>query len=76
MKNLKYYIAGIISVLIIVPVIDQLLEVIFLWIETLKIKPTKKILNGSKDMIILQDFIKQPEEVGDYEVGYLVEEDD
>ena len=74
MKQLKYFILGAISILWFIPIVEKLLEVVSLWIDTLAIKPSKKLLNYKKDITILQDFIKQPEEVGDYVVEY--DEDD
>ena len=58
MKNLKYFIGGVISVLFILPLLNKLLEVVELWIESLKIKPQMKILNGNKDSVIMREFLK------------------
>lgn len=76
MKNLKYYIGGMLSVLFILPILNKLLEAMLLWIETLKIKPSMKIMNFQKDTTILQDFIKQPMAVDDYDEEYMYYEDD
>lgn len=76
MKQFKYFIFGMISILWIVPICEKVLEVIFLWIETLKIRPTKKILESSKNNIILSEFLNVPKVETDYEVEYIDEDDD
>lgn len=76
MKNLKYYIGGVISILFILPLLNKLLEVVGLWIETLAIKPSMKILNYHKDTTILREFTKQAEPTPDYKVEYIYIDDD
>ena len=76
MKQLKYYISGIISVLVILPVIEKILEVIFLWIETLKIKPSKKIMESQKDTMMLREFLSEPKVDTDYDVEYIYGDED
>ena len=48
MKNLRYFLGGILSVLFILPLLNKLLELCVLFIEALKIKPSLKILNHQK----------------------------
>jgi hypothetical protein len=76
MKQLKYYIYGMISVIFILPILNQLLEVITLWIEAWKINPNTRILKYQKDTTILREFIQPQEEMAEYEVKYLDEDDD
>lgn len=76
MKQLKYYLAGIISVLFVLPILNKFMDVILLKIETLLIKPSMKILNYHKDTTILREFTKQAEPTQDYEVEYIYIDDD
>jgi hypothetical protein len=75
MKSLRYFLGGVISVLFLLPILNKLSDVIFLWIETLKIRPAKKILNYQKDITVINEFIKQPEESYDYEIEYSDDDD-
>lgn len=76
MKQLKYYLAGIISVLFVLPILNKFMDVILLKIETLLIKPNMKILNYNKDTTILREFTKQAEPTQNYEVEYIYIDDD
>ena len=76
MKQLKYFMLGVISIIWIVPIAEKLTEVVYLWIETLKITPTKKILESSKNNIILSEFLSKPKVETDYEVEYLYGDED
>lgn len=76
MKQLKYFILGMISIMWIVPITEKILEVIFLWIETLKIKPTKKIMQSQKDTMILREFLSVPKVETDYDVEYVYGDED
>jgi hypothetical protein len=58
MKEIKSFLLGMATVLLIIPVIDKLLELIFQWIEALKITPIKIVAKGNKDLVILKDFLK------------------
>lgn len=54
-KNLKHFTLGIISGMLIIPVIDELLNVIMAWIQVLLLKPNKIVLNGNKELSNLQE---------------------
>ena len=75
MKNLKYYVLGAATILFAVPICNQIMELIYLWIETLKTYPSKKILNYEKDTTVLREFIKPVEPTLDYEVEYYGDDD-
>ena len=64
MKQLKYFVLGALAILLI-PIFDKFSEVIFLWFETLKIKPTEKILNHKKNVLVLNEFLKPTHPVYD-----------
>jgi hypothetical protein len=76
MKEILCYIAGIISACFLFPIGSKLLEVVLLCLESLKTRSQKRILNGNKEMIMMQEFMQEPDEVPDYDVVYLDDEDD
>lgn len=41
--------------MLIIPVIDELLNVIMAWIQVLLLKPNKIVLNGNKELSNLQE---------------------
>lgn len=53
-KNTLIYIIGILTGLIAIPLIDSLMDVVYSWIEYLKILPSKLIINGNKELLELQ----------------------
>ena len=75
MKNIKYIILGSAITIALFSLIENFVELIMLWIEVWKIKPSLKILNYQKDIQVIKEFIKQPEEMGDYVVDYDDEDD-
>ena len=58
MKNLKYIILGCAIAVAFISVIEKFIELIMLWIEVFKIKPSLKILNYQKDNTMLKEFLK------------------
>lgn len=74
MKQLKYFVGGIMFFIFVIPISNKILELLELWIDAFKIAPNKRILNYQKDSTILQEFLKEPEEIDDYIVEY--EDDD
>jgi len=70
MKQLKYFIAGIATILFFIPILDKFLEVVLLWIETLKINSTKKILESQKNTLLLREFLFTPSQDLEYEEEY------
>jgi hypothetical protein len=70
------FIGGIFCCKILAPISDKLLEVILLWLESCKSKSQKRILNSNKEMIMLNEFLEEPEEQPDYDVMYLDGDDD
>lgn len=77
MKQLKYFIGGILTILLFLPISNKFLELVELWIETLKIKPSLRLLNFQKDTTLLREFLEQPpEENIVYEYEFYDEEDD
>lgn len=48
---MKKYVYGFISGLIFLPIIEALLDVIYQWVEVLKIKPTRIINEWNKEIL-------------------------
>lgn len=75
MKNFKYFLLGVGSIIIVLPIINKFLELIDVWIEALKIKPADKILEHQKKVVVLSEFINPQEYYDDdYEEHYNEEE--
>jgi hypothetical protein len=58
MKNLKYFIFGSAFAIAFISVFEKFIELIMLWVEVLKIKPSVKLLNYQKDTVVLKEFLK------------------
>lgn len=56
MKNntTKYYIAGLLSGLLFIPILEEFTNVVMAWIQALLIKPNKIVLQGNKELSELQ----------------------
>ena len=53
-RNVWFYIFGILSSLLFIPVIEEFLNVIMAWIQVLILKPNKIVLKGNKELSELQ----------------------
>lgn len=49
-KNTKYYIFGLLSGLLFIPLIDELSNVIAAWIQVLILLPSKLVTKGNKEL--------------------------
>ena len=49
-KNVWFYILGILTGLLFIPVIEEFINVIISWIQVLLLKPTKIVLEGNKEI--------------------------
>lgn len=65
MKNLRYFLFGSAVALVFISIIEKFMELIMLWIEILKIKPTERIMKHKKDVTILSEFLKPTRPVYD-----------
>ena len=54
-KTIMAFILGILSYMLLIPIIDELTNVLLSWIEYLKILPSKLVLKGNKELKELQD---------------------
>ena len=53
-KNVWFYILGLLSGILFIPVIEEFINVIMSWIQVLILKPTKIVLEGNKEINELQ----------------------
>lgn len=53
-KNVWFYILGILTGLLFIPVIEEFINVIISWIQVLLLQPTKIVLEGNKEIKELQ----------------------
>ena len=49
-KNVWFYILGLLSGILFIPIIEEFINVIMSWIQVLLLKPTKKVLKGNKKL--------------------------
>lgn len=54
-KNAKYYIWGLLSGILFIPVIEEFLNVVMAWIQVLLLKPNKIVLKGNQEIADLQE---------------------
>ena len=54
-KNVWFYILGTLSGLLLIPVIEEFINVIMTWIQVLMIKPSKKVLKGNQKLAKYQE---------------------
>jgi hypothetical protein len=76
MKEFVFFILGVVSILFLLPVCNQLLELVSLWIEAFKIRPSRKILKYQAETTVLREFTKPAEPTPDYEIEYVYGDDD
>ena len=55
MEKLKIYILGMITILVALPIVDEIVEIICSFLEILKGTSTKKVLKINKDIMDLQE---------------------
>ena len=53
-KNVWFYILGLLSGILFIPVIEEFINVIMSWIQVLILKPTKIVLEGNKEINEIQ----------------------
>ncbi len=54
-NNTKYYILGILSGILFIPIIEDFLNVILAWFQVLLLKPNKIITKGNKELSEIVD---------------------
>ena len=53
-KNVWFYILGVLTGLLFIPVIEEFINVIISWIQVLLLQPTKIVLEGNKEINEMQ----------------------
>ena len=72
-KNVWFYILGLLSGILFIPVIEEFINVIMSWIQVIILKPTKKVLKGNKEL----EKISRPEEYQQTNcIGFQIPNDD
>ena len=72
-KNVWFYILGLLSGILFIPVIEEFINVIMAWIQVLMLKPSKKALIGNKKKKKYQE----PEEYQQTNcIGFQIPSDD
>lgn len=54
-NKLKYYLFGLITGFIAIPLIEELMNVVNTWIQVLIIKPSKIVFKGNKELAEMQE---------------------
>ena len=54
-KNVWFYILGLLSGLLFIPVVEEFINVIMSWIQVFILKPTEKVLKGNKELSKYQE---------------------
>lgn len=57
MKKFKYALVGVLSVLAFLPILKNIWEIVDLWMDTLKLKSSRKFLEYQKDVVMMSEFI-------------------
>lgn len=70
MKRILYILLGITTGVLLKPIFDRFTNVTLIWLETLAIKPSKKLLHYFKDTTLLREFISEPQEQYDCKIYY------
>ena len=72
-KNVWFYILGLLSGILFIPVIEEFINVIMSWIQVLILKPTEKVLKGNKEL----EKYQEPEEYQQTNcIGFQIPSDD
>ena len=72
-KNVWFYILGLLSGMLFIPVIEEFINVIMSWIQVLILKPTEKVLKGNKEL----EKYQEPEEYQQTNcIGFQIPSDD
>ena len=72
-KTTKYFIIGLLTGFVAIPLIEELMTVVNTWIQALLIKPNKIVIKGNKELTELQG---DEEEIQTHCIGFQVPSDD
>ena len=68
-KTTKYFILGLATGFVAIPLIEELMTVVNTWIQALLIKPNKIVIKGNKELAELQG---DEEEIQTHCIGFQV----
>lgn len=68
-KTTKYFIIGLLTGFVAIPIIEEFMNVINTWIQALLIKPNKIVIKGNKELSELQG---DEEEIQTHCIGFQV----
>lgn len=68
-KTTKYFILGLVTGFVAIPLIEELMTVVNTWIQALLIKPNKIVIKGNKELAELQC---DEEEIQTHCIGFQV----
>ena len=72
-KNVWFYILGLLSGMLFIPVIEEFIDVIMSWIQVLILKPTEMVLKGNKEL----EKYQEPEEYQQTNcIGFQIQSED
>ena len=72
-KTTKYFILGLITGFVAIPIIEEFMSLINTWIQALIIKPSKIVVKGNKELAELQS---DEEEVQTHCIGFQIPSDE
>lgn len=72
-KTTKYFIIGLLSGFIAIPIIEELMNVVNAWTQALLIKPNKIVIKGNKELAEMQG---NEEEIQTHCIGFQVDGED
>lgn len=75
MKKFKYALVGVLSVLAFLPILKNIWEIVDLWMETLKLKSSRKFLEYQKDVVMMSEFIDPSSQHQNEKDVYFIEVD-
>lgn len=75
MKKFKYALVGVLSVLAFLPILKNIWEIVDLWMDTLKLKSSRKFLEYQKDVVMMSEFIDPSSQHQNEKDVYFIEVD-
>lgn len=73
MKNLKCFILGAVSIILLLPILESITDIACGWLETLKAINTKKVLRLNKE---IEDLQEELEPIQTQAIGFQVDSEE
>lgn len=68
-KSILHYILGLLTGLLFIPIIEEIIDIVQVWVQALLITPSKIVLQGNKELSELQD---NEEEIQTQCIGFQI----